>query len=64
MIGKEFERYIASEPDVFRAIDDSHASAAETRNDSVMGDGTTDHCFAGSLTYIGVTAAIRNMSTD
>jgi hypothetical protein len=52
MVGQEFERYLASQPDVFRAVDHAHASAAEMRDDSVMRDGTADHRFAGSIAQL------------
>jgi hypothetical protein len=49
VIGQELESYFASQPDIFRAVDHAHASTAEMRDDSVMGDGTAEHRFAGSI---------------
>jgi hypothetical protein len=48
MVGQELQSYVTSQPDIFGAIDHAHASAAQVRNDSVMGDGTAEHRFAGS----------------
>src|ERR1700728_3766801 len=40
---KEFQRYIAAKPRVFRFIDYAHASAADFFEDGIVGDSATDN---------------------
>lgn len=40
---QELQRDLATEPNVFRSINDTHSSATELLENAVVGDGLTDH---------------------
>src|SRR5438105_13391438 len=42
IVGEHFQRDKPSEPGVLRPLDDTHAAGAESFNDSVVGDGSSD----------------------
>jgi hypothetical protein len=47
IFGKELERYKAMQPGVFGLINDTHSSAAQHLNDSIMGNSLTYHVPSG-----------------
>jgi hypothetical protein len=48
VLRQQLQRHFAAQANVFRAVDDPHASPAKMLNDSIMRNGAAEHGLAGA----------------